>query len=156
MKLLTRGPYTLRGYYRADDHNRRSFSADGFYRSGDKVRRLPSGRLAVTGRIKDTIVRAGENIAADDVEDVLLAHPAVLQAAVIGIPDPELGERTRAVLVTDGTAVDAAELRTFLATKGVATFMAPDEVRVVDRLPITAVGKVDKRALVATGEVRTP
>uniref|UniRef100_UPI002D1FA02F (2,3-dihydroxybenzoyl)adenylate synthase n=1 Tax=Gordonia sp. (in: high G+C Gram-positive bacteria) TaxID=84139 RepID=UPI002D1FA02F len=86
-ELLVRGPYTIRGYYRAPEHNARSFTSDGFYRSGDRVTRRPDGYLAVTGRIKDTIVRAGENVAADDVEEHLLAHPAVGQVAVVGLPD---------------------------------------------------------------------
>lgn len=148
-ELLTRGPYTLRGYYRAEDHNRRSFTPDGFYRSGDKVRRLPSGRIAVTGRIKDTIVRAGENVAADDVEDLLLAHPRIRRVAVVGLPDPTLGERICAAVMSDRADLDLADVRAFLLDRGVATFMIPDEVRHVSALPITAVGKVDKRAVVA-------
>lgn len=147
-ELLTRGPYTLRGYYRADDHNRRSFTPDGYYRSGDKVRRLASGRIAVTGRIKDTIVRAGENVAADDVEDLLLAHPAIHRVAVVGVPDSTLGERICAAVITDNAQLDLAEVRRFLLGRGVATFMIPDEVRHVSSLPVTAVGKVDKRAVV--------
>lgn len=147
-ELLTRGPYTLRGYYRADDHNRRSFTPDGFYRSGDRVRRLASGRIAVTGRIKDTIVRAGENVAADDVEDLLLAHPAIHRVAVVGLPDPTLGERICAAVVSDRADLDLAGVREFLLGRGVATFMVPDEVRHVRTLPVTAVGKIDKRAVV--------
>ncbi|MGJ0120135.1 (2,3-dihydroxybenzoyl)adenylate synthase [Williamsia sp. MIQD14] len=151
-ELLTRGPYTIRGYYRAEDHNARSFTADGFYRSGDRVRRLPSGHLAVTGRIKDTIVRAGENVAADDIEEHLLAHPDIAAAAVIGLPDEALGERICAVLVTS-SAVPAngtptlGEVRGFLAERGLATFKLPDTVRAQSSLPVTAVGKIDKAAL---------
>ena len=151
-ELLVRGPYTIRGYYRADDHNTRSFTDDGFYRSGDRVRVLPSGHVAVTGRIKDTIVRAGENVAADDVEESLLAHPSIRQVAVIGLPDDSLGERICAVVVpTDGPkspAADLRTLRTFLTDQGVAPFKLPDQVIVATRLPVTPVGKIDKRALV--------
>ena len=151
-ELLVRGPYTIRGYYRADDHNTRSFTDDGFYRSGDRVRVLPSGHVAVTGRIKDTIVRAGENVAADDVEESLLAHPSIRQVAVIGLPDDALGERICAVVVpTDGPkspAADLRTLRTFLTDQGVAPFKLPDQVIVATRLPVTPVGKIDKRALV--------
>lgn len=146
-ELLVKGPYTIRGYYRADDHNARSFTDEGFYRSGDRVRRLPSGHLMVTGRIKDTIVRGGENVAADDVEENLLAHPNIRQAAVIGLPDPVLGERICAALVITGTAPDLPTVRTFLADRGLATFKQPDLIRVVDSLPVTAVGKIDKRLL---------
>ncbi len=148
-ELLVRGPYTIRGYYRADEHNARSFTVDGYYRSGDRVRRLPSGHLMVTGRIKDTIVRGGENVAADDVEENLLAHPDIRQAAVVGLPDPGLGEKICAAIVTDGPAPDLPTVRAFLADRGLATFKQPDLLRVVRSLPVTAVGKIDKRTLVA-------
>lgn len=151
-ELLVRGPYTIRGYYRADGNAARSFTPDGFYRSGDRVRRLPSGHLAVTGRIKDTIVRAGENVAADDVEENLAAHPSIRQAAVIGLPDESLGERICALVVAShehppGRPLELAEVRGFLSTRGMAPFKLPDEVRLVPSLPATAVGKVDKQAL---------
>lgn len=151
-ELLVRGPYTIRGYYRGGQQAASSFTPDGFYRSGDRVRRLPSGHLAVTGRIKDTIVRAGENVAADDVEENLVAHPAIGQAAVIGIPDDELGERLCALVVPAAHLppdheITLALVRTFLAERGLALFKLPDEVRTVASLPLTAIGKVDKKAL---------
>ena len=154
-ELLVRGPYTIRGYYRAPDHNLRSFTDDGFYRSGDKVRRLPSGHLAVTGRIKDTVVRAGENVAADDVEENLLAHRSIRQAAVIGLPDDALGERICAVVVLSHEhprtqALDLSSVRSFLTERGLASFKLPDALTVVPSLPLTAVGKIDKNALKAT------
>ncbi|AZZ83494.1 (2,3-dihydroxybenzoyl)adenylate synthase [Gordonia alkanivorans] len=151
-ELLVRGPYTIRGYYRADAHNEKSFTPDGFYRSGDKVTRLPSGHLSVTGRIKDTIVRAGENVAADDVEENLLAHPSVRQVAVVGLPDDALGEKICAAVVLSHDhpptqPLELATLRTFLADRGLASFKLPDVVRVVRTLPVTAVGKIDKKVL---------
>nr|WP_157205144.1 AMP-binding protein [Gordonia rhizosphera] len=151
-ELLVRGPYTIRGYYRADEHNARSFTPDGYYRSGDRVRRLPSGHLAVTGRIKDTIVRAGENVAADDVEEHLIAHPAIRQAAVIGLPDEALGERICAVVVVSpdhprDRALTLRDARTFLTARGLASFKLPDTLTVVASLPTTAVGKIDKQAV---------
>ncbi|WP_299489325.1 (2,3-dihydroxybenzoyl)adenylate synthase [uncultured Gordonia sp.] len=154
-ELLVRGPYTIRGYYRAPEHNARSFTSDGFYRSGDRVTRRPDGYLAVTGRIKDTIVRAGENVAADDVEEHLLAHPAVGQVAVVGLPDDALGERIcAAIVVAPGhprdAAPDRAALRQFLTDRGLATFKMPDQVAIVGSLPVTAVGKIDKRSLTTT------
>lgn len=150
-ELLVRGPYTLRGYYRAPEHNARSFTADGFYRSGDRVRRLPSGHLAVTGRIKDTIVRGGENVAADDVEEHLLAHPLIGQAAVVGLPDDALGERICAVVVPSGprAGLDLPGVRAFLADRGLAAFKLPDRLEFATALPVTAVGKIDKAAVLA-------
>ncbi|ETA06649.1 MULTISPECIES: (2,3-dihydroxybenzoyl)adenylate synthase [Gordonia] len=151
-ELLVRGPYTIRGYYRADAHNEKSFTPDGFYRSGDKVTRLPSGHLSVTGRIKDTIVRAGENVAADDVEENLLAHPSVRQVAVVGLPDDALGEKICAAVVLShdhppAQPLELATLRMFLADRGLASFKLPDVVRVIRTLPVTAVGKIDKKVL---------
>ena len=153
-ELLVRGPYTIRGYYRGDERAAASFTPDGFYRSGDRVRRLPSGHLAVTGRIKDTILRAGENVAADDVEENLTAHPAIRQAAVIGLPDDELGERICALVVAShehppNTPLELAEVRTFLTGRGLAAFKLPDEVHLVPSIPVTAIGKVDKKTLLA-------
>ncbi|WP_330228266.1 AMP-binding protein [Nocardia sp. NBC_00508] len=150
-ELLTRGPYTIRGYYRAPEHNARAFTPDGFYRSGDLVRRLPSGHLVVSGRIKDVINRGGENISCDELEEHLLAHPAVRHAAAVGLPDPAMGEKVCAVLVVDGEMPTLAEIKTFLAARGLATYKLPDVLRRSDRLPITAVGKIDKKALRAQG-----
>lgn len=151
-ELLVRGPYTIRGYYRAGEQAAQSFTPDGYYRSGDRVRRLASGHLAVTGRIKDTIVRAGENVAADDVEENLTAHPSIRQAAVIGVPDDSLGERISALVVPShehppGQPIALAEVRGFLTRRGLAAFKLPDELHPVPSLPVTAIGKVDKKAL---------
>ncbi|WP_063054626.1 (2,3-dihydroxybenzoyl)adenylate synthase [Nocardia salmonicida] len=146
-ELLTRGPYTLRGYYRAPEHNSRAFTADGFYRSGDLVRQLPSGHLVVSGRIKDVINRGGENISCDELEEHLLAHPAVRHAAAVGLPDAALGEKACVVLVVTGELPTLGEIKTFLTERGLATYKLPDLVRQADSLPITAVGKIDKKAL---------
>ncbi|MFD4461980.1 (2,3-dihydroxybenzoyl)adenylate synthase [Nocardia sp. NPDC058480] len=147
-ELLTRGPYTLRGYYRAPEHNARAFTPDGFYRSGDLVRQLPSGHLIVSGRIKDVINRGGENISCDELEEHLLAHPAVRHAAAVGLPDASLGEKACVVLVVTGDLPTLGEIKTFLTERGLATYKLPDLVRQADSLPITAVGKIDKKALV--------
>ncbi|MEV5649349.1 AMP-binding protein [Nocardia sp. NPDC052254] len=149
-ELLTRGPYTIRGYYRAPEHNSRGFTPDGFYRSGDLVRLLPSGHLIVSGRIKDVINRGGENISCDELEEHLLAHPAVRHAAAVGLPDPALGEKVCAVLVIDGAMPGLVEIKNFLTERGLATYKLPDILRQADTLPFTAVGKIDKKILRAT------
>ncbi|MFC9892664.1 (2,3-dihydroxybenzoyl)adenylate synthase [Nocardia sp. NPDC127579] len=146
-ELLTKGPYTIRGYYRAPEHNARAFTPDGYYRSGDLVRQLPSGHLVVSGRIKDVINRGGENVSCDELEEHLLAHPAVRHAAAVGLPDPALGEKVCAVLVVEGTLPTLAEIKTFLTDRGLATYKLPDVLRQADSLPVTAVGKIDKKAL---------
>jgi len=92
-ELLARGPYTLRGYYAAPEHNARAFTTDGFYRSGDLMRRHPSGNYVVEGRKKDLINRGGEKISAEEIENLILGHPAVQNVACVAMPDPVLGER---------------------------------------------------------------
>ncbi|WP_413805561.1 (2,3-dihydroxybenzoyl)adenylate synthase [Streptomyces sp. OE57] len=148
-ELLTRGPYTLRGYYRAPEHNRTAFTADGFYRTGDLVRLLPDGALVVEGRSKDLVNRGGDKVSADEVEGHLRAHPAVLDAAVVPVPDRFLGERTCACLVLREGRSEVGEpgLGAFLEQRGLARYKYPDLVHLVDALPLTGVGKVDKRAL---------
>ena len=147
--LLTRGPYTIRGYYRAEEHNATAFTADGFYRTGDLVRLDPGGNIIVAGRVKEQINRGGEKIAAEEVENHLLAHPDVVDAAIVGVPDDFLGERTRAYVipVPDREPPRPAALRRFVRDRGVAAYKVPDTVEVVDAFPATGVGKTSRRAL---------
>ncbi|MFC9331203.1 (2,3-dihydroxybenzoyl)adenylate synthase [Kitasatospora sp. NPDC057015] len=146
-ELHVRGPYTLRGYYRADDHNRTAFTSDGYYRSGDLVRRLPSGHLVVEGRIKDVINRGGDKIPVEEVENHLLGHPQVHDVAIVGVPDEALGERSCACVIAHGPPPSRAELNAHLTRLGLAAFKLPDRVAVLESFPRTALGKVDKRAL---------
>jgi mycobactin salicyl-AMP ligase len=146
-ELLVRGPYTLNGYFRADADNERAFDPDGFYRSGDLVRRRPDGYLVVTGRIKDVICRGGETIAAADLEEHLLSHAAIRSAAAVPVPDPQLGERICAAVVFSGPPVSLAQLNAHLDARGVAAHARPDELVAMDALPTTPIGKVDKKAI---------
>jgi mycobactin salicyl-AMP ligase len=152
-ELLTRGPYTINGYFNADAANERAFTPDGFYRSGDRVRRFgdgPStGYLEVTGRIKDVILRGGENVSALDLEEHLLTHPAVLSAAAVPLPDDYLGEKICAAVVFTGSPVPLGELHRHLEGRGVASHARPDVLVPMTTLPTTAVGKIDKKAIVA-------
>ncbi|WP_432511456.1 (2,3-dihydroxybenzoyl)adenylate synthase [Kineococcus sp. SYSU DK001] len=151
--LLTRGPYTIRGYFRAPEHDARSFTADGFYRTGDLVVERADGYLTVVGRVKDQINRGGEKIAPEEVENALLAHPDVHDVSVGGLPDEVLGERVRAhVVIRPGTRLRAVDLRRFLAAGGLAAYKVPDVVTFVDALPSTGVGKVDRRRLATPAE----
>jgi 2,3-dihydroxybenzoate-AMP ligase len=148
-ELICRGPYTIRGYYRAAEHNRSAFTADGFYRTGDMVRLHPSGNLMVEGRRKDLINRGGEKISAEEIENLLLSHPAVLNVAVVAMPDPVLGERACAyVIPRPGTSPTLGELTRFLfEDKRIARFKLPERLELRDRLPTTAVGKISKKDL---------
>ena len=146
--LITRGPYTPRGYYRAQEQNARAFTPDGWYRSGDIVRRRPDGNLVVEGRDKDMINRGGENVSAEEVENLVYRLPQVAQAAAVAMPDPELGERVclYAVLVP-GAALTLGDLRAAMTQAGAARFKWPERLVVVPELPVTKVGKIDKKAL---------
>ncbi|NLV80312.1 MAG: (2,3-dihydroxybenzoyl)adenylate synthase [Rhodococcus sp.] len=152
--LLTRGPYTIRGYYAAPEHNSTAFTPDGFYRTGDIVRVTDTGYIVVEGRAKDQINRGGEKVAAEEVENHLVAHPAVLDVAVVSMPDQYLGERTCAFVVTEGEPPKALALKTFLRERGLAAYKIPDKVQFVDAFPVTGVGKISRvelrRALAAT------
>jgi len=146
--LLTRGPYTPRGYYRAEEQNKRAFTPDGWYRSGDICRRTPEGNLVVEGRDKDMINRGGEKISAEEVENLIYQLPAIVQVAAVAMPDPELGERVCVYVVPKaGTTVSLAEIHASMNAAGVARYKLPEHLVVVDELPTTKVGKLDKKAL---------
>lgn len=146
--LLTRGPYTPRGYFRAPEHNAVTFTADGWYRTGDIVRVHPSGNLVVEGRCKDLINRGGEKIAAAELEDLVRGVPAVLDAAAIAVPHEELGEcPCVAVVLLPGHRLTLDDVHEALLARGVARFKLPTELLVLPGLPKTPIGKLDKRAL---------
>ncbi|GGZ60198.1 2,3-dihydroxybenzoate-AMP ligase [Streptomyces inusitatus] len=155
--LLTRGPYTIRGYWKAPEHNARSFTEDGFYRTGDIVRLTPTGHLIVEGRAKDQINRGGEKIAAEEVENHILAHPAVHDANVVAEPDPYLGERTCAYVILRPGAdpLRAPAVKKFVRERGLAAYKVPDRVVFVDAFPKTGVGKVSKKDLRAAAPAPT-
>lgn len=147
-ELAVRGPYTLRGYYRAPEHNARAFTPDGFYLSGDLMRRHPSGNFVVEGRKKDLINRGGEKISAEEIENLILSHPAVQNVACVPMPDPVLGERTCAFVVPrPGRRPTLAELVGHLSEAGIAKFKLPERLELVDELPLSPFGKVSKVAL---------
>ncbi len=146
-ELLVRGPYTFNGYFRAEESNAASFDPDGFYRSGDLVRRHADGNLEVTGRVKDVIHRGGETVPAADLEEHLRAHPAISSAAAVALPDQYLGEKICAAVVFCETPVTLAELNGFLDQRGVARHARPDVLTAMTSLPTTPVGKVDKKAI---------
>ncbi|MCX5243316.1 (2,3-dihydroxybenzoyl)adenylate synthase [Streptomyces prunicolor] len=146
--LLTRGPYTPRGYYKAAEQNARAFTPDGWYRSGDICRRTAEGNLIVEGRDKDMINRGGENISAEEVENLVYQLPAVSQVAAVAMPDPRLGERVCLYVVPrPGETVTLDEVRDLMEKIGVARFKFPERLVVVDELASTKVGKIDKKAL---------
>jgi 2,3-dihydroxybenzoate-AMP ligase len=147
-ELLTRGPYTPRGYFNAPEHNARAFTPDGWYRTGDVVRLHPSGNFVVSGRNKDVINRGGEKVAADEIERLVQLLPEVAQAAAVPYPDPELGERVcMFVALRPDTSLTLDRLRELFTAHSVAAFKVPERLEVVADMPYTAVGKIDKKTL---------
>jgi 2,3-dihydroxybenzoate-AMP ligase len=147
-ELTCRGPYTLRGYYGVPEYNARQFTRDGFYRSGDLMRRHPSGNYIVEGRKKDLINRGGEKISAEEIENLILSHPAVQNVACVPVPDPNLGEKMCACIVLKhGAKLEFPELVDFLKGKEIAKFKLPERMLVLEDFPISTFGKVSKKAL---------
>lgn len=149
-EFCCRGPYTLRGYFNAADHNAQAFTADGFYRSGDMMRQHASGNYMVEGRKKDLINRGGEKISAEEVENLILAHPSVRNVACVAMPDPVLGEKMCAyAILQTGASLDLENLKDFLLSHEIAKFKLPERLEVLDEFPLTTFGKVSKKDLVA-------
>lgn len=151
-EFCARGPYTIRGYYRAEQHNRDAFSADGFYRTGDLARAHVIDGVTVysiEGRIKDVINRGVEKIHAEEVEEVLLRHPDIVSAALVAMPDPVLGEKACAYLIVEEgrSAPTVATIGEFLTAEGLAGYKRPERIEVVDQFPLSNVGKVSKKDL---------
>ena len=143
-ELWLRGPELFAGY--ADAAQTRAAVTRGWFRTGDLATVDGRGWLTIVGRKKDVIIRGGENIAAAEVEDVLVAHPAIREAVAVGYPDEQLGERVCAFVVSD-EPFDLEQCRTWFVERGVARFKTPEQVRRVDALPVLAAGKVDRAAL---------
>jgi len=146
-ELVTRGPYTIRGYYRAPEKNAEAFLPGGWYRMGDIVRK--QGRHVFTeGRRKDMINRGGEKISCEEVENLILAHPHVRSAVLVAMPDPVFGEKACACVVPQaGQTLSFAELVAFLRAQQIAAFKLPERLELFEELPVSPVGKILKREL---------
>jgi acyl-CoA synthetase len=141
----SRGPNTALGYLGEPELTAKDFDSDGWYHSGDLARMLPDGSLRVVGRLKDIIVRGGQNISAREVEDYLVSHPTVRSAAIVGVPHPRLGETSCAVVVPRaGASLTLQELTEFLLAKGVARFKLPERLEIWPSLPLNPSGKIQK------------
>jgi len=146
-ELICRGPYTIRGYYKAPEKTRAAFTDDGFYRMGDVVRRV-DGNLYVEGRLKDIINRGGEKISCEEVENHILSHPKVRNACLVAMPDPMFGEKACAfVIPVDGATLDLDEINSFLLSREIAKFKLPERLRLVREFPISPAGKILRREL---------
>ncbi len=146
-ELLTRGPYTIQGYYNADEKNHEAFTVDGFYRMGDIVRKR--GRYIFTeGRKKDLINRGGEKISCEEIENLIFKNPKVHQVSLVAMPDPVFGEKACAfVIPRAGQTLSFEELIGFLKLQNIASFKLPERLEIVEEFPSSNVGKILKRQL---------
>jgi fatty-acyl-CoA synthase len=143
-ELCARGHGIMLGYYRDPEATARAIDADGWLHTGDLAVRQPNGYYRITGRIKDLVIRGGENIYPREIEEFLFSHPAVEQASVVGVPDAKFGEELCAwVKLQRGASVTADELREF-CRKNLAHFKVPRYVKFVDEFPQTVTGKIQK------------
>ena len=149
-EICARGPQMLVGYLHSDDETA-AFDSEGYFRTGDLARWVDDDYLVVTGRAKDIIIRNGENISPKEVEDLLIAHPAIAEIAVVGVPDARTGERACAVIVTAGRpAPELTDLADLLVGEGVAKFKIPEQIAIWDSLPKNDAGKILKHQIRAT------
>jgi fatty-acyl-CoA synthase len=145
-EIVVRGNVVMEGYYNDPDATERAFHG-GVFHSGDAAVVHPDGYVEIRDRIKDVIISGGENISSVEVEGVLLRHPAVVEVAVVGLPDERWGESPHAfVVLKNGAGATEEELRTF-ARDNLAHFKVPQSFRFVDELPKTATGKIQKYVL---------
>src|SRR5207245_7854518 len=147
-EIRARGPQVCKGYLDSS-LDAAAFDDEGFFRTGDLGRVNERGNVAITGRLKDVIIRKGENISAKEVEDVLFAHPKIADVAVIGLPDPALGERACAVIAAADPADPPTlqELSDYCRAEGLMTQKIPEQLEIVDVLPRNPAGKVLKHEL---------
>lgn len=155
-QLLTRGPCTIRGYFRAPAQNLLNFTADGFYRSGDLVRRDPDGNLIVEGRLREQINRCGEKISAAEVGDAISSLHGIHAAVAVGVPDDLSGERICVFIKPGERTIDPAGIRAELREGGLSDYKIPDQIEIITEWPLTAAGKIDRQRLIAIAGQRTP
>jgi len=147
-EVRVRGPMVFHGY--TDPAlNEDAFDEEGYFRTGDLGRLRADGHLTLTGRLKDVIVRKGENISAKEIEDLLYTHPDVIEVAVIGLPDPERGERVCAVvqLAEGADGLELADVRAFCRDAGLMTQKIPEQLEIRTEWPRAGTGKIVKKSL---------
>ena len=147
-ELVVKGPDVFTGYYNSPEENQRAFTKDGFFKTGDQAMIDRSGIITITGRIKDIILRGGENVSPVEIEGLIITHPSVAQVSVIGMPDQELGERACAYIqLKPGTKLSFEDLVSFLKGVGASVLQLPERVEFMDCLPRTKANKPDKNPL---------
>jgi long-chain acyl-CoA synthetase len=145
-ELCVRGPQVMAGYWQRPDETAKVMTPDGFFRTGDVAVLLPDGQVKIVDRVKDMVLVSGFNVYPNEVEDVLVSHPGVMEAAVIGVPDEHSGESVVAYVVRKDPELTADEVRDF-CRENLTGYKVPRRIEFRDTLPKTNVGKVLRRAL---------
>jgi non-ribosomal peptide synthetase component E (peptide arylation enzyme) len=148
-ELVAKGPEVFSGYYKTRENELKEvFTHDGYYRTGDLATIDERRYITITGRRKDVIIRGGETLVPSEMENLIRRHPDVEGAAVVGMPDPQMGERACAFVVPrHGKDLTFEEMIRFLKTQGAGVLLLPERLEIVNHLPETGIGKVDKNAL---------
>jgi non-ribosomal peptide synthetase component E (peptide arylation enzyme) len=148
-ELVVKGPEIFTGYYNANETEiKETFTPDGYFRTGDLVNIDQRGYITVTGRKKDVIIRGGETLVPGEMERLIREHPDVADVAVVGMPDPKMGERACAFVVAGkDNILSFEEMIDFLKSKGAGMLLLPERLEIIDKLPVTGIGKVDKNEL---------
>jgi 2,3-dihydroxybenzoate-AMP ligase len=147
-ELLAKGPGVFSGYLKNPEENQRAFTSNGFFITGDLAVIDNAGNIRMTGRMKDIIIRGGENVSPAEIESLISTHPDVEEVVVIGIPDSEMGEKACACIKPRGNARPALEdIVAFLKSRGASALQLPERVEYIDIIPLTKIGKADKKAL---------
>lgn len=144
-QIITKGPYTINGYYNLPDVNKASFTEDGYYKTGDIGYLDINSNIVVTGRLKEIINKCGEKISPSEIESLLIDHPNIKDVSVVGIPDKILGEKIKVYVITHNAEnLSLQELRKYLFDKHVAWNKLPDVLEIVTTFKYTLIGKVNK------------
>ena len=147
-EVWARGPSGLSGYYKDADTTWQVWTSDGWFKSGDLGRLDEHGNLTIIGRKTDTIIRGGQNISPVEIENMLATHPKVYSIAIIGMPDPVMGEKACAYVVPKpGQELTFDEMVSFLRQKHIASYKLPERLEILDKLPLVAEQKVNRKVL---------
>jgi non-ribosomal peptide synthetase component E (peptide arylation enzyme) len=147
-ELIAKGPNIFSGYFKSHEDNMKTFTSEGFFKTGDLAKIDASGTMTITGRIKETILRGGETISAVAIERLISSHPDIEEAAVIGMPDKVFGERICAyVSPKAGKTILFSDLIAYLKSIGASVLQLPERLEIIESIPLTKIGKADKKVL---------
>jgi len=147
-ELVLKGPGVFTGYYQNPEENKKAFTSNGFFRTGDVAKIDEKGYITLTGRIKEMINRGGESISATEIEELINRHPDVAAVAVIPMPDPVMGERVCAYIQPkSGTQLTFDEIISFLRGQKASVLQLPERIEFIDTMPYTGAQKMDKKSL---------